>query len=395
MRRQFRWDIIVLLAAPYDTDQRVQRSVSALSDAGYRIRVISISRAGAQVGREGAWVGRWGEEVCQLAVGEPWQGRRLLDKFLNVLLRYGPAYIRMLLAALPGARIAHANDAETLPIGWVLRSLGRSERLVWDAHEYPVEFAHGPAGSLMVSLRGVWLYIIRVLAPRADAVITVGPAIARKYQELGIGPINIVRNVPPLRTPQTGARRSQKADGLHAIFLGYLHEGSGAEIAIEACRLSRSRGASIRLRIAGPGPTSYVERLRASTEDLNGYVNLAGAVPYSEVVDLYAEHDVGLILLPPSPLTEIYLPNKLFEMLMAGLPIIASPIPDVQNILESSQCGWVFDGTAAALADTWEELCRQPETLRAAGQRGRALATESLHWGHESKALLQIYQAVE
>ncbi len=150
----------------------------------------------------------------------------------------------------------------------------------------------------------------------------------------------------------------------------------------------------MRLRLLGPVDSAYREELvrLARAEGVEERVEFAAPVPPSEVVATLAEADVGLALFQPTCLSHrLVLPNKLFEYVLAGLPVVGSDLPMIAKFVEEHGVGAAVDpGDADAIARALEETLRpeQNRELRAAARRARA----SIDWREESEVLAGVYR---
>ena len=285
-------------------------------------------------------------------------------------------------------RIVHCNDYNTMWIGVAAKLLCRSA-VIYDSHEL------WPDRNLRPEARW-WLLALRVALrarrrPRRD----VEPGARR-----GRGaPLPRPRAGRRAEHPRAGTPPSEEAldreggergDGAVAIYVGGVLRHRGIEESIGA--LARADG--VRLRLLGPVDSAYREELvrLARAEGVEERVEFAAPVPPSEVVATLAEADVGLALFQPTCLSHrLVLPNKLFEYVLAGLPVVGSDLPMIAKFVEEHGVGAAVDpGDADAIARALEETLRpeQNRELRAAARRARA----SIDWREESELLAGVYR---
>jgi len=113
---------------------------------------------------------------------------------------------------------------------------------------------------------------------------------------------------------------------------------------------------------------------------------------FEAVVEMLAEARLGLVLFHPRPNHLESQPNKLFEYMAAGLPVVASSFPLWKEIVEGTRCGLVVDPLdphAAANAIRW--LLAHPEEAEAMGARGRQAVHDRFNWRREEATLLDCY----
>jgi glycosyltransferase involved in cell wall biosynthesis len=277
--------------------------------------------------------------------------------------------------------LIHCNDYNTMWVGVAARLMGGTA-VVYDAHEL------WPDRNLRPEPRW-WLVACEALFVRCShRTITASPGyadvIARRYR---VRRPQVIRNIPDLGQPTAPACPT---DGEATfVYVGAITRSRGIEVSIRA--LARTQGA--RLRLLGPSGAAYraeLERL-AAEEGVADRVEFAGAVPPGGVIDSLRGATAGLALIQPICLSyELSLPNKLFEYVLAGLPILVSDLPVMGAFVEQRRVGLLArpddpSDVAAKLA----ELMR-PERNREL--RGAvADAAEDLRWAAESSLLGATY----
>ncbi len=251
----------------------------------------------------------------------------------------------------PSASVYHASDLYVLP---ALAAAARRHRarLVLDARElYP----HVDATAGKPWARWTWTAIERRWLGRADAVLTVNDSIAdRMAATYGIERPVVTHNVPERQTvPRTDALREVlgiPADQRIVLYQGLVRDGRGLMRLIAAMR--DVPGAA--LVIIGDGPTKHL-LVDQAARARPGRAHFLPHTPPGDLLRLTASADLGVHV--PEPLTlsiRLALPNKLFEYLMAGLPVVVTDIPEMRRVVEGFDVGLVVDpydrdGLAAAL----------------------------------------------
>ena len=124
-----------------------------------------------------------------------------------------------------------------------------------------------------------------------------------------------------------------------------------------------------------------------------GKVRYLGKVPFEEVSRYYALADIGLVCIQPLERHKVSLPNKIFEYMAAGLPIIASNFPLWKKIVDDAGCGICIDPTdPEKIAEAILYLLDNPQLGKEMGENGRRAAKERYNWKKESKKLLEVYK---
>ncbi len=293
--------------------------------------------------------------------------------------------------------LVHAHDANTLPVAThVARRTGVP--FVYDSHELWTHRNVSPDRPLAKRLEGP---MERRGARRAAAVITVSPSIAEwlwLHYSLRERP-TLVRNIPPFdeRGLDASAGRLHELAGLPdeariVAYCGGITFNRGIERVIEAVP---HLAPGTHFVLLGEGTEVYVgglERLidRVGVADR---VHFVGAVDSAEVSAALADADVSVALTQPTVLSYEYsLPNKLFESVHAGLPVITSNTKDAAAIVREYGLGGVVDPSASAneLATAIEAILPDAARYRAAA---RAAARE-LTWQNETERLIALHDRV-
>jgi glycosyltransferase involved in cell wall biosynthesis len=279
--------------------------------------------------------------------------------------------------------LIHANDYNTAWIGLAGKIFAGS-RLVYDSHEL------WPDRNLRPEWRP-WLLLCEALFVRAaDTVITTSPGyaevIAERYR---VAPPRVVRNLPEWRAePRERDARDGEAPPL-AVYFGAVTRNRGLPTALRALALLPE----LRLRIVGPEAWGY----RATLADLAAELGVADRLELLEPVApaeapaVLGDADVGLALIEPACLSyRMTLPNKLYEYVAAGLPVLSSDVPVLAREVREHGIGTVADPADPAAVAAALQAALEPDAnarFRAAAARLAAEAT----WEREREKLAAVY----
>jgi glycosyltransferase involved in cell wall biosynthesis len=304
--------------------------------------------------------------------------------------------------ASPPADVWHAHDLDTLPAADRARRR-RGGALVYDTHEVFLE-----AGSH--ARRPRWARRImaayeRRLARRADLVLTVNDSLADLLAgRWGITRPTVVRNCAPAWTPPQPppdllrqALALPPGTPLLLYHGGFLPDRGLPEL---IAVLARPELAAAHLVLLGEGPLAPRLRALAAEPAVAGRVHLLAAVPPDELLPWVASADVGVMPNQPRTLNErLSTPNKLFESLAAGLPVVSSDFPERRALIlddPAGPLGAVCDPTdPAALAAALAGLLGLPPAERAA-LRARVLAAAHARytWEQQATILVRAYRGL-
>lgn len=203
---------------------------------------------------------------------------------------------------------------------------------------------------------------------KAQVAVIAGAQLSRKVSPILHG-IDLARYIP-----------GRAAVDLPVILgVGQLKERKGFTPLIRACGLLRDQGRRFRCRIVGEGPQRPELEELIRVESLEGLVELSGALPHEEVVELYRK--ATLFALPCIRTSEgdvDGIPNALAEAMAMEIPVVSTDLPGVRELVSDGFNGvLVPEGDPAALAAAMGRLLDRPELREALGRQGRRTVVET------------------
>ncbi len=389
-------------------DSRVRREAAALGAAGFDVVLVCLADDGARADLPDSVrveVRVPGSASAMPGVANPFLagvGGRL--QRLTRRVTWIAGYVRNLRTwgrlALDAAGEVDAWHLHDLPgLAAVAPLLGGRVPFVYDSHEIFLDA--GTAGRLPGPVRRMLRAYERRLVSEAAALVTVNDSLAevlgdryRPRQTL------VVHNCPGRWTPAPGApdrlRASAEIPAGDPVIL--YHGSIGANRGIEQLigALASSGLERAHLVLLGPGRGLETYRAMASDERWAGRLHILDAVPPSELLSWVATADVGGVLIQRSTLNHfLSTPNKLFECMAAGVPVVASDFPTMRRIVmdPGGSVGVVCDPTdAAAIASALRSILAL-DAVAAAQLRARCLdaAHERWNWEAQSAPLVGLY----
>ncbi len=348
-------------------DRRVDRIATTLTDAGYEVTVI----------------GRKTADAPELAP-RPYRTRRLTCRFSKGKAFYIEFMWRLFWELLrQKTDVVVANDLDTLgPCFWAAKILGAS--LVYDTHEF---FTQTPELVRRPLEQKIWTLWERFYFPRLKNVMTVNERIADAYRKLYGKKITAVRNVP-FRIPPDSLPQSRNPV---VVYQGAVNEGRGVEKMVD--NLPYMEG---ELWIVGGGDVfddvkKRSERLPVGAQSR---LKLFGRLPMEKLPSLTVRAQIGLSIEEDRGLNYRYAtPNKVFDYLQAGVPVVVSPLPEMAKIVVKYGAGVVMnDHSGEALTAAVYFLRR---AVYESARTGARKAAEELCWERESKILLDFYRCLD
>lgn len=223
----------------------------------------------------------------------------------------------------------------------------------------------------------------RWLARRTDAVIAVSESVGTRFDR----PV-ILPNYPD---PATTLLPPPATLDLHAFscIAAKLHPFHGVPEALAAVDRLRATGwEDARLTLIGN---------RAVALPPAAPVTCLGYLPQARVPAALQAAGVGLVLLQPEyENIRIGLPNKLFAYMAAGVPVIASALPEIRRVVEDARCGLlVAPGDVDGIVDAATWLADHPVAARTMGENGLAAIRDRYHWAAVEGRLTEVYRQIE
>ena len=333
---------------------------------------------------------------------------------LDYILRWRAFHLGWAQAAValgPVADIHHANDMDTLPaaIAGARRDGGR---VIYDSHEIYLE-------SRLHVRQPAWIRWLmrrweRAMVARAAAVVTVNEACATELvRRVRPRRVVVVHNCPPRPAAVAGHpsghppgqdRRLREAVGVPSptplvLYHGTFSPGRGLEQL--AAALLQPGLAGVHAAFLGYGAQRGLLEELAADPVYRGRIHVLPPVPPDEVVGWVAGADLDVMAIQPSSLNHVLsTPNKLFEALAAGVPVVASDFPGMRAIVigePDGAVGEVCDPTdPAAIAAAIERILDLADEERAALRaRCRAAADRRWNWETESVRLVELYASLD
>lgn len=291
----------------------------------------------------------------------------------------------------------HAHDLTGLAA--IAPSLDRRVPIVYDSHELYLET--GTAAILPGPARRILQRYEKRLVARAAAVITVNDEIAAelrtRYRPRSTA---VVHNCPVLGTPKTAASPIREATGVPgaapiALYHGGLIAGRGIEPLMEA--LLTPGLEDVHLVLMGYGDKRDALLALARSDVWRERLHMLEPVPPESILAWVGSADVGVMVNPGRTLNDLYSsPNKLFECLAAGTPVITSDFPTLRRIVMDNvggPLGAVCDPKdVSAIASSIRSVLRLgPTEMAVLRSRCRQAAEERWNWEHEARVLLSVY----
>jgi len=291
-----------------------------------------------------------------------------------------------------GAEVWHSHDLNTLWVGNRCKRKRPGTRLVYDSHELATQ------RSRMKGLRRAWASWNERRGLRGIDVLIMTTRSRAQYMvdRYGIEFPPLIRNVPEMMAIEEDWDLHERLDipGDQRILLyqGSIQEYRGIEEAIEATTMLDD----CVLVVIGYGYHRPTLEKMVEDRKLTDTVKFFGPIPNDELLWYTTSADVGLCIIVGESLSYRWsLPNKLFEYMMAGVPIVASDYEEMGRVVTEEGVGTVCDPTDPAdVARAAREIVDDPEAIARFRSATRTAITR-YNWGVEEQVLLKIYQGLQ
>lgn len=298
------------------------------------------------------------------------------------------------LAVREDADVYHFHDPELMIVGLLLKARGK--KVIWDVHEhYPnsIMDKFWISKGLRRCVSKAFDLFERAVVRFFDLVIYTTPIVGARYEKMNV-PTARIENYPIVELSGTFKKDPQKK----IIYLGAMSRIRGLVEVIEAFARLGKKHADWELVLLGETrPASFEAELKALARQrgVEGNVTFIPWVPYDEKEELSSQASIGVITYLPYSNNTSCLPNKLFDYMLVGLPVVASNFPLYREIIEPNRCGVIVDPSRPDdIAEAMLYLVEHPEEARAMGERGLRAVRERYNWEHESDKLLSLYEAL-
>jgi len=352
------------------TDSRVNKSCLALKECGYEVVLI---------GRK-------------LPSSLPIPDWPFAAERMRLLFTKGPVFyfffnLRLFFKLLfKKSHLLFANDLDTLLPNYLVSRI-KKVPLIYDSHEL---FTEVPELQHSHFKRNIWLRIEKWIVPNLKTCVTVNESIATIFSSKYKVPFHSVRNIsdyPPDFKAKTKAELGLPADKKIILLQGAgINIDRGSEELVDAMPYINDA----LLLIIGGGDVWQILKDKIRIKDLTEKVTLIDKIPKTELMHYTFNADLGISIdKNTNPNYYNSLPNKIFDYLNAGVPILASHLPEIEKIVSGYAVGdFIMDHSPLTIAGKINELLSSPKLKE---YRENAIKTKQiLNWPSEKTKLISL-----
>lgn len=367
--------VIVSVINDLVTDQRVARSCSVLKELNYDVLLVGREKKDSQ----------------------PLLPRDYECKRMKLVFEQGPQFyfffnLRLLFVLLfRKADMLWSNDLDTLWPNYIVSKL-KGIPLVYDSHEI---FCEVPELQNNPAKKKIWERLESRIVPKLQYCVTVNQSIAdyfnNKYHVLFMA----LRNIPNYTKDTVFKNRAElhlPQDKKIIILQGAgINVQRGAEELVEAFQYLDT---TYLLLIIGSGDVIQILKEKALQSDLKNKVQFVDKIPAAELRHYTANADLGVTIDKDTNLNYHFsLPNKVFDYMHAGIPILATRLPEIENIVKKYQVGtFIENHDPKHIADTIRTFLNSSDYLKF--KKNTEKAANENNWDTEKLKLINLIHEV-
>lgn len=365
--------VIVSVINDLVTDQRVNKSCLTLQKAGFEVLL---------VGRR--------QRKSPPMDERPYQSKRMKLLFEKGPFFYAEFNIRLFLFLLfHRCNCLLSNDLDTLLPNFWISKLKRVP-LIYDSHEY---FTEVPELVGRPKVQRVWKRIECYVLPKMKEMITVCQSIADLFHEKYGIKVHVIRNIPMRK--MLPAPASHEEVGLDPTKHILVLQGSGINIHRGSEELLDAMAYldDCQLVIIGGGDVLPILKEKVAANNWDDRVKFFPRMPYQKMMAITQLAELGFTLDKDTNLNYRFsLPNKLFDYIQAGVPIVASHLTEIERIITHYNIGtFIENHDVETIAKTIKNALNDEKSL-ALWKNNLIFAAQELCWENEEESLLKIYE---
>jgi glycosyltransferase involved in cell wall biosynthesis len=385
-------DIFILYKEDYPWDVRVEKLALSLQKTGHRVTIVARNASGAPP---------FEEQTKFTIVRLPRVGKRnsIVRKLANIPFWFSPLWIRTLRQAISQSEkpLVIVRDIPLVKTA-LLVAKPKGAKVVLDMAEvYPYMYASARMFSAGKTLESITKspalaerYESQIL-PKLDHTLVMIEESRDRLLRKGVDPdrVTIVSNTPPTKK-FSGTKHSHEGHTLRLVYVGFLTKLRGLDLLIEAASEFIKMGnepSSLKIDIVGKGAEREHLISRVKELNLQQSVTIHGWLEHNQVDELMAQANVGALTYRVCPHWNHTIPNKIFDYMLAGLPVLATEVEPIKRIVNETESGLVCkDLDIKDIAEKLQML-RCPELRATLGKNGVYAVQSKYNWSNDEKRL--------
>ncbi len=355
--------IIVSVTNDLSTDQRVEKVCNTLFNAGYEILLVGkIDHNSRPIYRD-------------------YKTKRINVYFKKGILFYAEFNTKLFFILLLTKKdLLLSNDLDTLSANYLISILQR-KKIVYDSHEL---FSEIPELVNRPKVKKFWAALEKIMLPKLKNSYTVCDSIAVYYNKKYNTNFKTIVNLPTKKNVSIGKLPFYYTNEKIILYQGAVNIGRGLELIIDTMLFLEN----CILVIIGDGDIYEPLKKEVTSKKLSNKVYFLGRKNPSELHQLTPLANLGISIEEDLGLNYRYaLPNKIFDYIQAGVPILVSNLPEMKKVIYDYNIGEiVYNREPKKLANQIKKTLERDFTEEL------KKAKEKLIWEHQEESLLSIFK---
>jgi len=370
--------ILICRSNPVAPDPRVEKEATALAEAGYQVSVIGWDRSASSPLVEK----KDGYEIHRISIPAHY-GAGMGNLFK--LLLWQIKLFAWMYTHRKDIDILHACDFDTvLPCLFLKLFFGK--KLVYDLFDFYTDHLRNTPAWIKIAIRALDHSIIN----QADAVIIVDDSRREQIKETTPKQLTVIYNSPDNNHPEVNRREPSLQGVLRLAYVGLFQKERGLFEFLSIIKQHPEWS----LDMAGFGGDE--EAIHKVCMELSN-VNWHGRISYDKALELSQQADVLFATYDPAiPNHKYSSPNKLFEAMMLGKPIIVARDTNMDRIVSEHDCGLIVNyGDETELEEALLKLANDPQLRKRLGKNARKAYETRYSWNIMKTRLIELYSLVQ
>lgn len=372
--------ILFLRANPVSPDSRVEKEVAALKEAGHDVSIFAWDRSkNCSNYLDKVDIGGNRIDITRCGIESEFGAAPI--KMLVPLIRFQFKLLAYLLKNIRKFDVIHACDFDTAFVSVLLGKLFH-KKCVYDIFDYYVDAFDVPG-----FLKGIIAALDRVAMNLADKVIVCTRKRIQQIPPIQAEKIYVVQNTPDISHVQKEEVPSDRY-AIHIAYFGILQEGRLVKELADVV----SRNSDWHLDIGGFGLLApYISDMADKHENITFY----GKIDYQTVLKMETRNDILTAIYTPENKNHRYAaPNKFYEAMALGKPLIVCRDTFVDEYVQQLDCGEVIDYSEIGLENAIVKLAARRNEWNSMGSRMRECYEQELCWEYSKAELIKCYASI-
>ncbi|MDX2362881.1 MAG: glycosyltransferase family 4 protein [Crocinitomicaceae bacterium] len=386
--------ILMLLDEEFPPDPRVEHEIHALTSAGHSIVLLCPTREGKEL-------------------REQWNGIQIYRKVISafkykskvgalkapVYYNFWKGFFKEYRSEIGLFDVVHAHDLIMAPVAfWIQRKFGG--KTVLDLHEnypYLIRDAKHTQSKLgkFLSDHKKWIQFEKTAVVKADKVLTVVKEMRQRVVNIGkkTDEVFVYQNVPNLSELSFLNPTEAKSDNFTLVYAGGLTPARGLSTVLQAISLLANEGdLKFKLVVCGTGSAEASLKEEASALGIQDHIDFLGWVNQKDVFTIIGKGHATIIPHYRSVQNDCSSPNKLFQYMFMGKPVISSNCTSLKRLIVEENCGLIYQHDSPEdLRAVLKKLMTDEVLTKMMGDNGHKSVIKKYNVDVEKSELIEMY----